>query len=324
MKNKIILFGLAIMTLFLVGCGAKTEEKQEEIIINIGVPKAPPTLPLLRMIETSAMGDGVTINLDYWNSPEQLIAMTQDGKHDLFALPLTVGAKLFNKDVPIQLTNVNTWGVTYFITTNPSVTQWSDLKGETIYVPLKSSPPDIVTQFLLESNGLTIGEDIEIKYAGTAEIGQLITSGQIENAVVIEPQATGVLMGNKAARTLYSYDQEWKKIMGQDKDIPNAGMGATLDFINNSPDIMKRFEQEYEKALEWTLENPDKIAVLAEEELGIKKEIIEKAIPTAGIMYKSGKDAQEDLKLFYEVLYAFDPTTIGGSIPSGAFYYGAE
>ena len=34
--------------------------------------------------------------------------------------------------------NVNTWGVTYFMTTDPAFETWADLAGKTVYIP--SSP----------------------------------------------------------------------------------------------------------------------------------------------------------------------------------------
>ena len=120
---------------------AETEEKAaesenaedgEKVVIKLGVPKAPPTLPLLHMADAGLLGDNVKFELDIWDAPEQLIAMVQDGEHDMFAFPLTVAAKLYNKGLPVRLTNVNTWGVTYFITTDPDLTEWSQLKGKTV------------------------------------------------------------------------------------------------------------------------------------------------------------------------------------------------
>lgn len=150
----------------LIGCGteAQTEtndnvEKTETMVINLGVPKAPPTLPILYMMEQKVLGENVEIKLDIWDSPEQLLAMVQDGNHDMFAFPLTVVSKLHNKGVDVVLTNVNTWGVTYFVTTDASLTEWSQLKGKTVYVPLQSSPPDALTQFFLNEEGLKVGEE---------------------------------------------------------------------------------------------------------------------------------------------------------------------
>ena len=76
---------------------AETEEKAaesenaedgEKVVIKLGVPKAPPTLPLLHMADAGLLGDNVKFELDIWDAPEQLIAMVQDGEHDMFAFPL--------------------------------------------------------------------------------------------------------------------------------------------------------------------------------------------------------------------------------------------
>ena len=67
-----------------------TPEPAAPVTIRIGVPTAPPALPVLHMIEDNLLGDHVTIELDVWNAPEQLIAMVQGGEHNMFAFPLTV------------------------------------------------------------------------------------------------------------------------------------------------------------------------------------------------------------------------------------------
>lgn len=201
MKKRLLSIFLSAMTLFAVGCGNATEKKEEvttteKVTINLGVTKGAPTLPILQMVETNAMGDNVELNLDYWNSPEQLIAMTQDNEHDVFTMPLTVAAKLYNKGVGIKLTNVNTWGVVYLTTTDASIKEWSHLKGKTIYVPQKSSPADVLTQYFLNKNGLTVGEDVEILYSTPSEITQLLKAGKAEYGVSLEPQVTNALKGN--------------------------------------------------------------------------------------------------------------------------------
>ena len=42
------------------------------------------------MMEAGLLGENVTIDLNVWNSPEELLAMVQGGEHDLYAFPLTV------------------------------------------------------------------------------------------------------------------------------------------------------------------------------------------------------------------------------------------
>ena len=108
MKKKLLAILLSMISIFSMGCTNSTvkeeEATNEKITLNLGVTKGAPTLPILQMVETNAMGDNVELNLDYWNSPEQLIAMTQDNEHDIFTMPLTVAAKLYNKGMGIKLT----------------------------------------------------------------------------------------------------------------------------------------------------------------------------------------------------------------------------
>ena len=86
--------------------------------IYVGAPKAPPVLPVLRMMETNALGKEYKIDVKVWNSPEILIAMVQGKEAQFFAFPLTVVSKLYNKGLDVKLMNVNTWGVASIISTD--------------------------------------------------------------------------------------------------------------------------------------------------------------------------------------------------------------
>ena len=243
--------------------GEKPTDTSEEIItITVGVPTAPPALPILRMAETKALGDNVNINIDVWHEPETLIAMVQDGKHDMFAFPLTVVSKLYNKGLDVRLMNVNTWGVTYFMTSDPEIKGWSDLKGKTVYVPLQSSPPDALTQYFLSEANLKVGEDVEIIYASTAEIATLLISGEAKYATLIEPQVTRAMTGNPDLRVAFSFEEEWQRVNDTDTKIPNAGFGTSQAFIDEHPELTAKFQKAYEEAAIWANENPKDMVMI--------------------------------------------------------------
>ena len=88
---KKIVFAAAALFIAL-NCAAFAKEQ----VIRIGMPKAPPALPVLRMIESNALGENVKIEYTIWDAPEKLIAMVQSGDFDMFAFPLTVVAKLYS------------------------------------------------------------------------------------------------------------------------------------------------------------------------------------------------------------------------------------
>lgn len=339
MKRLIAMLLSVMLMLALAGCGGDAEPSggeenrepdapetedaasAEPVTIRLGVPTAPPALPVLHMMEDHLLGDGVNIELDIWNAPEQLIAMVQDSEHDLFAFPLTVAAKLYNSGVPVRLMNVNTWGVTYFLTTDPDFQSWSDLAGKTVYIPLQSSPPDALTQYFLNEAGLTVGEDVEVIYASTSEVASLLSSGEAEYATLIEPQVTAAMTQNSAVRRALSFEEEWQRVTETDTMIPNAGFGTTQAFLDQYPELAAQFQEAYKESVQWVLDHPSETAALAEEYLGMNGAMVEKAIPAMGLCFKTPEEAKQELDTFYTLLNDFDSTMIGGTLPDDSLYY---
>ena len=56
---------------------ASSTQAAEPVTISVGVPTAPPALPVLHMMEAGLLGENVTIDLNVWNSPEELLAMVR-------------------------------------------------------------------------------------------------------------------------------------------------------------------------------------------------------------------------------------------------------
>ncbi len=317
MKKSVISIFLMLAAL---SCFAASK-KSKETVIRVGIPKAPPALPVIKMIESNAMGENVKIEFTIWDSPEQLIAMIQGKEHDMFAFPLTVVAKLYNKGLPLVLTNVNTWGVTYFLTTDPDYKDWSDLKGKSVYIPLKSSPPDALTQYFIGKAGLVPGKDVELIYVSVPEVTQLLVSGKACYGTQIEPQVTAAMIQSKDVRIATSFEAEWEKVTSDGTIVPNAGFGGRKDFIKKNAKLVKQFEEEYEKALNWCLSHPEETGKLAEEKLGLKAKIVQTALPRMGLMYKNSYEAKKELDQFYTLLNDFDKKMIGGKLPDEGMLY---
>ena len=135
------------------------------------------------------------------------------------------------------------------------------------------------------------------------------------------PQVTAAKMNNDQVRVAFSFEDEWKKVKGEDSIVPNAGLGTTETFISEKPELVTEFEAAYEESLNWVLEHPADAAALAEEKLGLKAALVEKAIPNMGLIYKNAADAKTDLDGFYQLLNDFDPSMIGGKVPDEGMYY---
>lgn len=314
------LFAFLFLSLFLA-LPAPAEDGRGPVSLAIGLPKAPPALPVLRMIESGVLRGKADIKISVWTAPEQLIAMAQDGNHQMFALPLTVAAKLHNRGVGIRLTNVNTWDVACLVTSDPALAGWNGLEGKKLFVPLRSSTPDALTRYFLARAGMKAGKNVEFVYSSFVEIGQLLMAGKIDYAVLHEPQVTAALAANPKLRVAIRFEDEWKKIPGTGGRIPNAAMGGTAAFIDTHPDLIRAFEREYEIALAWVLEHPAEAAALAEKRLGLKAAMLAPAIPRLGLHYKSAADAEGDVEALYKLLFDFSPDMIGKKIPDATLFW---
>ena len=94
----------------------------------------------------------------------------------------------------------------------------------------------------------------------------MMAAGKIEYATLIEPQVTAAKMNNDQVRVAFSFEDEWKKVKGEDSIVPNADLEPPK-FISENPELVAEFEAAYEESLNWVLENPADAAALAEEQL---------------------------------------------------------
>lgn len=331
-NSRILISVLVCLAVLLTACNSQKEEQTasqpantstttEATTVTVGGPPSPPSLPILRMIESKALGESVTIDFKAWDSIDTLGALAQDKGVSFLALPLNNAVVMYNKGMDLALMNVNTWSVMGMVTTDPSIHGFADLKGKTIYVPMKSSPVDYITQTFLKHNGLVPGEDVTLQYTQLAEGAQLLLSGKASTIVSIQPQITAIQMKNDQVRSIVDYKQEWQDVTGLTTDLPNAGLATKQSVISSNPELVAQFQEQYKIALEWTLANPKEAAQLANKYFKLDAKVVEKAIPHMALQYASAIENKEVLTTYYQTLFDYSADSIGGKLPDDTFYY---
>ena len=162
--KKGLLFLLILSISLFCGCSPSQTsnlDTKNEITIIVGAPKSPATIPVLRMLETKALGENVNIDLKIYSSMEKMMALATREDYAFLEFPINAASVLYNKGLNVKLLNVTLWGGMYLSTTDPNCESWKDLNGKQVYVPHKGSVPDIITQHFLNKNGLNIGENVE-------------------------------------------------------------------------------------------------------------------------------------------------------------------
>lgn len=315
-------FSRALLLLFLcLNPAPQAARAAEPAVVAVGLSKTPSALPVLRMMEAKTLGDGVELRPTLWTAPEQLIAMAQGGTMHLFTLPVTVAARLRARGVDVKLTNVGTWGGIFLVTADPDLREWADLRGKTLFMPARTSPPDALTRYFLARAGLDPDRDLELKRTSVAETAQLLRAGLIDSAVLTEPQATAALSGNAALRVVFDFEAEWRGANGGDAGIPTIGFGGMAAFLDADPAFVRRFEDAYREATDWVLAHPEEAGALAEKHLGVRADLIARAVPRLGLRYRRADEAAAEIADFYRRLYGGLPGDLAEAIPDEALYW---
>ena len=96
---------------------------------------------------------------------------------------------------------------------------------------------------------------------------------------------------------------------------------AKRGFIDENREAINAFLDEYKQSVQYTNSNIKEASELSEKYEIMPKDIAENAIPKCNIVYIDGDEMNLKTKGFLEILFNFDPKSIGGKIPSEDFYY---
>lgn len=330
--RKILGLVIILIVSLLTGCGqtasneannvdSQKKETGEPTVITVVAPKSPAIIPLLRMIENNSMGENTKIDLQLYNDMEAMMALASEGDYGILMVPAYTAANLNSKGVKVNLINVVTWGGMYLSTTDPNCNEWKDLEGKELYVPAKGSVPDIITQYFLKQNGLTIGENIEVVYSNHAEIAQLLSVGTIKYAIDVQPYVTANKKNIKEYQVISDFSEEWKRIQGEEYSMPATCMVANSEYLQENQELIGRFNQNISEAIQWTVDNPIAAGNLASVNLNVNAELVAEAMPGFCFNYQSTGESKNDIEKYFEILLELKPESIGGILPDKAFYY---
>ena len=330
--KRILLIALAacISLCLLTGCEGNHAQIVSETgtelntKITVMVPKSSASIPVLRILETKAMGENIDIDIQVFNSTEAMVSMSSGMNYGFIVLPIHTAAALYNKDLDVKLMSVFTWGGMHLATTDASCKSWEDLNGKELYVLSKGSVPDILTQYFLDRHGLEVGENVEIVYSTYPEISQLMGLGRIRYAVDGEPFSTSNIESIENYRLIADYSEEWKHSVGDEYSLPAYGLAANNAFLSEYEELSQSFIEEFKKAVDWMSDNPEEAGALAEKHINADGGLIEKAMPKFNFNYVSSEAAREDIEKYYDVLFSYKPESVGGKVPDESFYYKNE
>ncbi len=323
--KKIISMAIAaiISCTALVSCSGGSDNAKLDRDIKVYALKGPTGMGMAKLMSDSDAGT-TTNKYDFTiaSAPDEVTAEIIKGNYDIAALPTNLASVLYNKtEGKIRVAAVNTLGVLYVLENGDTVNSLEDLNGKELYATGQGSTPEYILRYVLETNGI----DCNVTYlAEHSELAAQMISGDVSLGMLPVPNATTVLAQSEA-RTAIDLTAEWEKAAEKNGDSSALYMGCVIvnpDFIEESPEAVDAFLEEYAASVKYVNENIDDASAMIES-YGIvpKTAIAKKAIPDAHMVCITGDEMKTGLSGFYNVLFGFDPKSVGGAVPADDIYY---
>jgi len=302
------------------------EVPYEAVDINAAVLKGPTGMGMAKLMEDAANGTAAnnytfTVSSDTADVMAKVIA----GEYDIAALPTNNAAIAFNKTQGgVKMAAINTLGTLYLLqntaTNETLVSSISELEGKTIVTFGQGANPEYVLRYILEQNGLIIGENVNVEFkAAVDEVLALAATGQADFVMVPEPNATVVQSKNEAFKVAIDLNAAWEQLEGQ---LVMGCIVTTAKFAEEHPEAVAKFLEEYEASINFALENTKDAAVLCAKHGIVPNEGIGmKSLPNCHLTFVAGADLQATVEGYYNVLFGYNPKAVGGAVPTEDFYF---
>lgn len=251
------------------------------------------------------------------------------GNFEIAAVPTNLAAVLYARtEGAVSVAAVNTMGVLHLLENGDTIQSIEDLEGKTIYSSGQGSVPEYVMNYILD----TFDIDCEVIYEANHDaVATRLLAGEIDLAVLPEPKVTTVLKNAEVPegmRAALDLTEVWQDACEANNVDGSLYMGCVI--VNNSwaqehPAEMKAFLEEYKASIEYVETNPAEAAqIIADQGIIPSAQIAEAAIPGSNIVYVDGEEMATDLASFYDILYSYNPDSVGGAVPDDNIYYIAE
>lgn len=317
------LSALLLLTLF-AGCkkNENTDTPAETVDVRIMALKGPTGIGMAKMMDEKP--EGYTFSIA--GKPDEVVAAVSGGKVDIAAVPTNLAATLYKRtEKGIKMIAINTLGSLYILENGNTINSFADLRGKTIYATGKGANPEYVLNYLLEKNGLTVGEDVFVDYTYGTEHAQLATAlaaGECAVGMLPEPNVSSAMAQNKDLRIALNLNEEWDKVADESSRLTMGCVIVRNEFLEEHPEAVKAFIEKLDSSIKFATENPKDAGTLCET-YGIvpKAALATKAIPNCNMMLIKGADMKPAIEGYFTVLHAANPKSVGGAVPDEGFYY---
>ncbi len=303
-------------------------------VLRLAGPWSTVSLPLIQLAEHGGL-EQLADKVEFvgWHNPDELRLIAIEGRADVLAVPVNVGANLYNRGVPLRLLNVSAWGMLWLVSTRAGPKTLADFRGEEIAMPFRGDMPDILFGLLARAQQLDPRRDFRLRHvASPLDAMQLLLGRRVEHALLAEPAVSMALRKTQSfpasmvAPELHravDLQQEWSRVLQRPPRIPQAGI-ALLGALRDDAQASAQIAEAYAAALTQCRAQPLACGeAMARRNERLDAQAVADAIASSPLEAVGARQARSDIEFLFQALVAQNPALVGGRLPDDAFYGGA-
>ena len=291
----------------------------EDTPVRVAALKGPTGMALAHMMTENTGDYAFTLA----GAPDELTGQIIAGNVDIAAVPINLGAVLYNKTQGgVKGLALVTRGMLYVLEKGDSIQSVQDLNGKTIVTAGQGATPEYVMHYILEANNTQATLDFKSEHA---EVTTLALSGMADIVLVPEPHATTLRMKDESYRVALDVTEEFAKA-AQQNGYPDAQLSMSVVIVNSAflakqPEKVAAFMRALEASIAFANDNTAQAAQeIAAQGVIPSAAVAEKALPSCRLVFVTGEDMAAQAAPLYEILVSAKPASVGGKAPDDAFY----
>lgn len=299
-----------------------------ETTIKVMALNGPTGMGLSKLISENEAGQTGSNHYDFnlVGAADEITARLVKGEVDIAAVPANLASVLYNKTQgKLEVLAVNTLGVIYIVEKGDSIHSVADLRGKTIYASGKGATPEYALNYILQANGIDPVKDVDIQFKSEhAECVSALATSESGIAMLPEPFVTTSQTRNPDIHVVLDLTEEWDKLQAGAPEASSMITGVivgTRDFIENNPEALSLFLDQYKASVDYVNANPSEAAKLIGNYGIVAEAVAEKAIPNCNIVFIEGSEMKNRLSGYLNQLYKQNPAAVGGKLPDDDFYF---
>ncbi len=246
---------------------------------------------------------------------------------DIAAVPANLASVLYNNtEGAVQVLAINTLGVLYIVENGNSITTLDDLRGKTIFATGNNAVPEFTLRYILSAGGIDPDSDVTIEWKSeAAEVLASIATTPGAIAMLPEPFVTTAMTSTEGINVVLDLTEEWDRLQEGEASPSTSVTGvvvARTAFIEENPEAVEAFLAHYENSVNYINTNVESGAQLIGKYEIVPEAVALTAIPKCNISFIAGSEMYNLLSGYLNVLFEQNPSSIGGTLPDDAFYYG--